>query len=165
MLSEEAMTFTSKLGERTDADLVAPNLYVGSKPAFGSYNVAAIVLCAKEFQPRSTNFPGPLIIHAPFDDNGARALTRDEETMILGAVQIVVGLLQSNRPVLVTCAMGLNRSGLVAALAMRLAYGYAPEDVIIRLRRARGPWALSNGIFEKFVRTYSPKAAKARARA
>jgi protein-tyrosine phosphatase len=48
--------------------------------------------------------------------------------------------------------MGLNRSALIAAIAMHDVYGMRADEIIKRLRRARGAWALSNPNFEKLLR-------------
>jgi protein-tyrosine phosphatase len=59
--------------------------------------------------------------------------------------------LGAGRRVLVRCSGGLNRSGLVvAATLVRL--GHAPDDAIVLVRRARGPWALTNPAFVSFLR-------------
>ncbi len=64
----------------------------------------------------------------------------------------VVRRLRKGRRVLSTCAMGLNRSALVAALAIQEIYGLSADEIIKRLRRARGPWAMSNPSFEQLLR-------------
>jgi hypothetical protein len=43
-------------------------------------------------------------------------------------------------------------AALVAALAMHEVYGMSADEIITRLRRARGAWALSNPNFEKLLR-------------
>ena len=45
---------------------------------------------------------------------------------------------------------GLNRSGLVVARTL-LELGYEAEAAIALVREARGPWALSNGYFERWL--------------
>jgi protein-tyrosine phosphatase len=57
-----------------------------------------------------------------------------------------------NRPsaTLVHCHMGLNRSGLITAMVLRLA-GYTPEEAISTLREERSPAVLCNSVFEKFI--------------
>jgi len=52
--------------------------------------------------------------------------------------------------ILVTCAQGRNRSGLVVALAL-LELGASPKDAIGAVRQARGPHALSNAWFVKLI--------------
>jgi hypothetical protein len=59
----------------------------------------------------------------------------------------------AGRRVLVRCSGGLNRSGLVVgATLVRL--GHAPDDAIALVRRARGPWALTNPGFVSYLRGF-----------
>lgn len=54
---------------------------------------------------------------------------------------------QAGRKVLVRCQAGLNRSGLVVALAL-LRMGYSASEAVALIRERRSPWALYN---ERFV--------------
>ena len=45
---------------------------------------------------------------------------------------------------------GVNRSGLLVGRAL-VALGYTPEEAIEAVRRARGPMALSNQHFVRFL--------------
>lgn len=51
---------------------------------------------------------------------------------------------------LVHCQAGLNRSGLLAGLALVLK-GYTPEDAIAKLRESRSPVVLCNQTFENWL--------------
>lgn len=57
-------------------------------------------------------------------------------------------------PTLVHCQAGLNRSGLVAAVALVLE-GYIPEDAITLLRLSRSDAVLCNPAFEKMVMEFT----------
>lgn len=132
---------------------VAPGLYVGSKPPPGRHEgVDVIVLAAMEYQPPAHLFPGIEVIHAPLDDAPGRRMREDEIAIATKAAKRVAQLLRSGRRVLSTCQLGLNRSSLVAALAMHDVYGMSANELVTRLRRARGAWALSNPNFEKLLR-------------
>lgn len=132
---------------------VAPNLFVGSKPAPGRHAcVDAIVLAAMEYQPAADQFLGAEVLHAPLDDDSSRPMREDEIATAAKAAGRVARRLRAGRRVLVTCAMGLNRSALIAALAMHDVFGMSADEIVIRLRRARGAWALSNPNFERLVR-------------
>lgn len=132
---------------------VAPGLYVGSKPPPGHHaGVDVIVLAAMEYQPPAHLFPGTEVIHAPLDDAPGRHMREDEIALATKAAERVARRLRAGRRVLSSCAMGLNRSALVAALAMHEVYGMRPDEIVARLRRARGAWALSNPNFEKLLR-------------
>jgi protein-tyrosine phosphatase len=133
---------------------VAPGLFVGSKPSPGRYEgFDTIVLAAMEYQPPAHLFPGTEVIHAPLDDAPGRHMREDEIAIATKAADRVARLLRSGRRVLSSCRMGLNRSSLVAALAMHDVYGMSADEIVARLRRARGSWALSNPNFEKLLRT------------
>jgi protein-tyrosine phosphatase len=58
-------------------------------------------------------------------------------------------------PTLVHCQAGLNRSGLVSAIALILD-GAAPDEAITMLRQSRSPAVLCNPNFEKMVREFIP---------
>lgn len=136
----------------TDADEVATRLYVGSKPPPGRHAYDAIVLAAIEYQPPAHFFPGTEVIHAPFDDAPGRLMWNDEIVTATKAAARVSQLLRAGRRVLVSCAMGLNRSALIAAIAMHDVYGMRADEIVRRIRRGRGMWALSNPNFEKLLR-------------
>ncbi len=146
---------------RDEASTVAPGLLVGSKPSPGYHTDVDVTLLAGmgrvlalvwRHQPPAELFPGTEVIHVPLDDAPSRPLRQDEIVAATEAASRVGRRLRSGRRVLVTCAMGLNRSALVAALAMHEVYGMGADEIIRRLRRARGTWALSNPNFEKLLR-------------
>jgi protein-tyrosine phosphatase len=134
-------------------DKVASQLYQGSKPPPGKYNVDLLVLMAEEYQPHSSNFPGVAVVHAGIDDAPRAGVKPRERRAIHEAAAIVGRALREGKSVLVTCNMGLNRSGVVSALGLRRAYPTVTADQAIGLvRNARGMWALSNPHFEQIVR-------------
>lgn len=55
----------------------------------------------------------------------------------------------------VHCQAGLNRSGLLAGLALVLE-GHTPDDAIELLRVSRGPAVLCNPVFQEWLRTFHP---------
>lgn len=70
---------------------------------------------------------------------------------ILEAAKVVAAFDSAGKRVLVSCHMGLNRSGVVAALALVLE-GASPDEAIESVRAARGPLALHNRAFIELVR-------------
>ena len=137
-----------------DMSEVAPGLYVGSKTPPGHHEgIDTIVLAAMEYQPPTHLFPGTEVIHAPLDDAPTRPMRKDEIDIAIKAADRVARRLRAGRRVLCSCQMGLNRSSLVAALAMRDVYGMSADEIVDRIRRARGTWALSNPNFEKLLRS------------
>jgi hypothetical protein len=66
----------------------------------------------------------------------------------LGAT--VAAAMNDGRRVLVRCSGGLNRSGVVVAEAL-VQLGRQPDDAVRAVRRARGPWALTNPGFVAYL--------------
>ena len=62
----------------------------------------------------------------------------------------VVAALDDSKRVVVNCSAGLNRSGLLVARSLIL-LGNTPERAIELVRRARGPHALSNVGFTRYL--------------
>jgi hypothetical protein len=150
-----------RLAQMVDADAVAPGLFVGSRPAPGHYRwIHAIVLCAKEYQPSIGAFPGVIVVRVLLDDDPSRPMRRDEVATAISGARSVARFLAAGQRVLVTCHQGWNRSGLVAALAMHQAFGLDADEVIERVRDARGPYALSNPNFENLIERVTAKSAK-----
>ncbi len=136
----------------SDVNSVAPRLWVGSKPPIDRDlpHVDVLVLCAKEYQPSKLVFHGT-VIRCPLDDG---APTRDEVNRALVASKAIAAALTSKQRVLSTCAMGLNRSALVAALALgRITYASA-DELVEQLRARRGPHCLSNQHFVDLLRKF-----------
>lgn len=138
--------------ELVDVGRVAPKLYVGSFPPAGRYRwVSMIVFCAYELQPPGERYPDVVIVRARLDDDPRRPLRPNEIAIADSASKLVAAALKREERVLVTCAMGLNRSALVAALAMQKAYGTSAADAIAAVRAARGPQAFCNPQFVSFL--------------
>jgi hypothetical protein len=62
----------------------------------------------------------------------------------------IASLVREGKHVAVNCLSGVNRSGLLVGRAL-VELGYAPEEAIEAVRRARGPMALSNKHFVRFL--------------
>ena len=138
-----------------DASRVAPHLYQGARPPYGHINkVYALVLTAVEYQPGADKFPGAMVMHCPMDDSG-EPMTEDEKSIALATGVRVAHLLRHRQNVLVTCHMGLNRSGLISSLALVAAYKMSPTEAIAKVRSARGNEAMSNPFFVKFLYDYA----------
>ena len=74
----------------------------------------------------------------------------DEVEQLLTLAAKLARLVQNGKSVLITCHMGLNRSGMLTALVM-CALGMPPQDAIKELRRLRSPDVLCNPSFEDMV--------------
>ncbi len=109
------------------------------------------MLAAQEIQPASEDekldlFPGLEVICAPIDDDGASPPNLKEWASVVAASRRVVELHRAGKCVLVTCRMGLNRSGLISALAIRRLAGVSGR-VAAETVRERRDGALSNSGF------------------
>ncbi|HET9672328.1 MAG TPA: hypothetical protein VFQ40_05710 [Actinomycetota bacterium] len=62
----------------------------------------------------------------------------------------IAALVRDGKHVAVNCLSGVNRSGLLIGRAL-VELGYAPEQAIEAVRSARGPMALSNERFVRFL--------------
>jgi protein-tyrosine phosphatase len=131
-----------------NADQVIPGLWQGSAPPDADWRDRwdVVVLAAAEWQPEM--HARRAVLRVPLDD--AR-LSTTEAQLALRASKAVAEAVRRGESVLVTCHMGLNRSGLISALALRR-LGYSANDAIAAVRRARGDYALSNESFVSFIK-------------
>jgi hypothetical protein len=73
-------------------------------------------------------------------------------TRVHELARVTAEALATGRRVLVRCSGGLNRSGLVVAATL-VRRGHEPDHAIALVRRARGPWALTNPAFVAHLRS------------
>lgn len=76
---------------------------------------------------------------------------------------LVVEAMDAGQTVLVRCHAGINRSALVAGLAL-LKQGWTTEQVLDRMRSARSPHVLFNASFVAYLRTQEDTARAGRTR-
>lgn len=137
-----------------DAHRVAKNLWVGAAPPPGDYSrdLDVIVLVADDYQPPAERFPRVVVRHHPFDDTMTPG--KDDMRAAARAAAAIATDLRAGKRVLVTCRMGRNRSGFVAALALR-ALGVpakaALETVRSKRKDALGVHAIENKKFQKLL--------------
>jgi protein-tyrosine phosphatase len=145
------MIFLLTPDETFDAHPIYPGLWQGSAPKpkdeLHKLGYQLLVLCAAEYQPPATLFPGLEVVHAPNDDDPHRAPTRDELRIAMNAAQQVVQALQEEKKVLVTCWAGRNRSGLVSAIALHKLLGISGNRATTIVQMCR-PKALTNPQFQ-----------------
>lgn len=140
-----------------DIDRLAPKLYIGSAPQFiGSLlkplGFDTLVLCAREYQPKDSEFPGLVVVRCPFDD--VPELDADTEELVRLAARRVAGEVLRGRRTLVTCAAGRNRSGLVCARTLMKLSGAPAHLVVDHVQRLRAN-ALTNGVFVRSLHGYA----------
>jgi hypothetical protein len=161
------ITYYERIARAIDADEVAERLWQGSVPPTGDVLAKAgftmVVLCAEEWQLPAEDFIGIEVVHAPNDD--ARELTAQQRRTAEDAAERVAAELERGGKVLVTCAAGLNRSGLVNGLALVRRAGSKPDaDAIVRKIQERRESALFNDYFVELIHG-AAKAARSAARA
>lgn len=127
------------------------NLWIGPLPpnieACRAAGFGAVVFCAVELQPPSHLLgSGVESILCPLNDDPSVRLTQQQFSQAAMAGRRVAELVRSGTAVLVTCAQGRNRSGLVSALALHLLNGWRGTDAI-RYVRQRRQHALTNQDF------------------
>jgi len=133
----------------TEAD---DGLYVGSHPPPGTRlgaDFGALVLCAREHQ-TSADYPCVVVLRCPLDDSGPPPTT-EEVNRAHGTAFLVARRLRDGHRALVTCAQGVNRSALVAALAIRHLRGCSGAEAMAQVQ-AKRPGTLTNLHFASLLR-------------
>lgn len=150
-----------------DMNEIAPRLWQGGVPSAHDLGEPfdVIVLCAKELQYPSERYPGATVVHAPLTD--IWPMVPGDQTTAIQAAGYVHHALAARKKCLITCHMGLNRSGLVTGLTLVL--GGKTSDQAIAQIRARRKGALYNKSFIYFLHQISrmqmrPNRARALAR-
>lgn len=131
-----------------DATKLLPGLYQGSAPesvtAVRAAGFDLLVLCAIELQLTSQQLRGMPYVRCPLVDNNQ--LSERQWIRACRAATQVAGAVRAGAKVLVTCAEGRNRSGLVCAIAICRTLD-APGKVVVRHIRSRRANALTNPAF------------------
>src|SRR5690242_18888807 len=102
-----------------DATRLGPKLYQGSYPSLpiARRGFRVLVLCASELQKRGEE-DGLVTLRCPLFDHSGAALSRRDWVHALRTGQRVAEFVAGGERVLVTCAEGRNRSGLISAIAL-----------------------------------------------
>lgn len=142
VLIHKSKTSTGELWQGSVGDLAHPEKY------------DVIVLCADEFQDKEGQLSASYgksvrVLPAPNDDSG-NPFTKEQATIAVVAARQVVKEYRLGKRILVSCAMGRNRSGLVMALALSRLCGVSGNDAI-KVIREKVPHALSNPQFVDFL--------------
>lgn len=132
---------------------IMEHLWIGSVPPPGDYSSMDLIVLAAEEYPRAEvgQLSGAQILEVGLPDS---TLTTKQEGLALEAAAVVARFLEAGENVVSTCAMGINRSSLIAALALVL-MGSKPDKVIKLIREKRSSAALCNPYFVELIyRTY-----------
>lgn len=136
-----------------DINKINEGLFQGAWPPFGDQlakcGFDVLVLCAEENQ-HDDLYVGLNVICAPGKDNAhPHVMERYLSTWIVAA-QRVAQQVKLGKKVLVTCMAGLNRSGMVTAMALHLLTGWSGELCVERVQERR-PMALCNDTFAQWL--------------
>lgn len=144
--------------QRMNADKVGKNLWVGglpTDPGAVSENFDALVLAARDHQEIFPvhKYPKTRLILAPLDDDpySTKGMSAEQQALALRAALDVHKLNSQGKTVLVTCAAGVNRSALIAGLAMVIS-GDSAQQAIDRIRKHRKPPTGSIPLFNPHFR-------------
>lgn len=110
--------------DEIDADEVYPGLWQGSVPPRGNRlareGFGLVVLAAREWQLFDETFEGVEVVRAPLDDDELVPIPRADLAGALKAARRTAEAVANGTKCLVTCAAGVNRSGLISALTLHL---------------------------------------------
>lgn len=138
-----------------DFNWIVTNLAQGSYPkplalGFAQFNV--IAFCAEELQPRQAAPKGKLMFKIPLDDDIYRPVPPEVGAILHSAAKSIASYHLAGNPTLVTCAQGLNRSGIMNGLILMYAYRM-PGREAVKLIQSRRRDALCNPMFEQYLLT------------
>jgi len=127
-----------------DISHIEGNLWIGACPESSLPDFFAYVLNLYQSEPYGTH-PNTVVRTQRMDDS-------DEllDPEVLEDLADWVNEKRALGPTLVHCQAGLNRSGLIAGLAL-VRSGMAPKDAIALLRQKRSPDVLFNNAFERWL--------------
>jgi len=145
-------------------DLILPGLLQGGLPRVALDEerldneclVDALVLCAREYQPRADSFPGVEVYRCAYRDSVDPEVVPPSDYMkAIRMGEVVADLVSSGKRTLVSCHMGWNRSGLVTSVAMLLLRpNWSPQKVLHTLRQRRAG-AMGNPYFCSILDAYA----------
>jgi protein-tyrosine phosphatase len=145
-----------KIPSNLDAHVIVPGVYQGAYPKAyekGGLHVLgfrALVLAAEELQPIGY-FQDVEVIKVPYDDT-YKDLPKSQWLKIKLTASRLASLVKAGNSVLITCAMGWNRSGLITAMTLAELYPTIPGEKIVQQIQLRRPNALGNEAFvDRFI--------------
>jgi len=124
-------------GSDLEASRLLTRIWQGSYPQGGDFlkrrNFQVLALCAKELQ-TPEKYSGISIYLCPMND---AELTEDEAGRARQAALRLADCWRRGDRLLITCAAGLNRSGLVSALTIRQILDCTGEEAVEQVRSNR----------------------------
>lgn len=160
-----------------DYDPIYTNLYQGSYPKLNAELLKKfdiVVYCAMEQQPTDAAIKAALkpldpgtrknkqVIKFPMDDDPYQPIEAPLNRQLIAQALQLASALRAGRTVLITCMMGMNRSGLLSAMTLMAASGCSGKAALDTIRTGRRPMddgtrALFNPMFARFVETRDPR--------
>lgn len=143
----------------SDFDPIIPlSLYQGSWPPGGdelknALGFDVVVLCAFENQGESNEYLDIEVVRAPGDDVEQWPIEEGDLNEWKAAARVVAQHVKAGKKVLVTCVAGLNRSGMVIALALHELYGWSGDRCIEHIQSHRAD-ALFRKAFRRHLSAY-----------
>lgn len=137
-----------------DADKIIPRLWQGAYPAYNMLDVKkhfdVLVLCADELHMigKDVYFPTLTILRVGLYDKEPIRDGDLEKAEVMA--KNVAEAYRLGKRILITCAVGLNRSGLVTALALRFIENKSGEECARIVKAARFD-ALYNNAFNAYI--------------
>lgn len=137
-----------------EADEIIRGMWQGSRPTsvadLRSAGFDTLVLCAAEIQPGSHALRGIRYIRCPLVDGPF--MTEGMWDTAFETACAVAGCVAEGNRVLVTCQAGLNRSGLVSAIALHVLTGMTGRECVDHVQLCR-PGSLFNPVFTHALKT------------
>jgi hypothetical protein len=133
---------------RLSASKIFTRLYQGPYPPYGYLAQRAgadiVVFCARELQPDPPHCLGTQPVYVPLHDDIEHSA--EAYTLARQASRWLYNEWRKGKTILVTCAQGRNRSGLVMALLLMRITNAPPAEVIDHIKGHRKD-ALTNSAF------------------
>lgn len=153
MMLKRRAVFCPGIEAHEITDLLAQGRYPKGGFAVAKCNFRHLVLCALELQDDS-RFRAVQVHKVPFDDS--LDLPKEFLDRLYFVARDLSKFVRRREKMLVTCHMGLNRSGLMSALLLHHAYGLSGIEAVNRVRTKR-PNALGNHSFVDYLRRIPSK--------
>lgn len=141
-----------------NASWISKNLWQGGTPPVGTSlldsGIDLLISCQVELVPQPSYWPGVVIHYCPLRD--CYDPTEEEIKNANLAAGIAAVTVATNKNVLIHCAAGLNRSGFVMALTLKIVLsitGYQSRLII----QANRQGALFNEVFCRLIEKGDPK--------
>jgi len=134
---------------------ILPGLFLGQRPRrYDGFDV--VVNCERSIGEGLLEDWSGAFLHVPMRDSEDFKI---DEPVVYAAALLAAMASEAGRRVLIHCAAGRNRSGLVCGLAVRSVLGCTGDQAISLMREKRdlttgrnGSPVLSNELFQAFVR-------------